>query len=354
MHSNEILFFSVFLIFVLVMLMVDLLFVSSKSHVVAFREAIVWTVIWVSFAMIFYILLRFHGTWLHGIENFQDLQHISLKYKHPIHTDGLSLDKALSLYKKNLGLEFLTGYLIEYSLSVDNVFVMILVFIAFGVKEQYYKRVLFWGILGAIVMRFIFIFVSAALIQRFSWILYVFGAFLVVTGVRMFVQRNKKEKIEPHKHPVVKFASKYFSVYPRFMEHHFFIRNKRTGKLYITPLLLVLLVIEFMDVIFAVDSVPAIFSVTKDPYIVFFSNIFAIIGLRSLFFLVMHVINYFHYLKTGLAVLLTFIGFKLLAPIFMEDGLTSLGFATQHSLYVVLGIIVVSIVLSLIFPKKES
>ena len=197
-------------------------------------------------------------------------------------------------------------------------------------------------------MRFIFIFLSSALIQQFYWVLYLFGALLIFTGIRMYISRNKEEKIEPEKHPIVKFASKYFSVYPKYLKHHFWTREN--GKFMITPLLVVLLVIEFSDVLFAVDSVPAIFSVTKDPYIVFFSNIFAILGLRSLFFLVMNMMNSFVYLKHGLSVLLTFIGVKM----FCADWLKQHGFTTAHSLYIVLLILTVSIVASLFFkPKKK-
>ncbi len=349
MNWNELIFFFIFLLIVLLMLFVDLVVISRKSHIVSFREAALWTLVWISFAIGFYFVIRLHADWLHGISSPDDLQELIRKYKHPIHIQGLDFNEALKLYEKNLALEYLTGYLIEYSLSIDNVFVMILIFMAFNVNQKYYKRVLFWGILGAIIMRFIFIFVSSALIQRFEWILYVFGAFLIMTGIRMFLSRNKEGHIEPHKHPLIRFASRHFKIFPRYVGHHFFIRRKTNNKVYLTPLFLVLLMIEFMDVIFAVDSVPAIFSVTKDPYIVFFSNVFAIIGLRSLFFLVMNVINIFHYLKTGLSVLLTFIGVKMLFHHYLEE----IGFSTLHSLYVILGIIGLSILASVLFPKKH-
>jgi tellurite resistance protein TerC len=204
--------------------------------------------------------------------------------------------------------------------------------------------------MGAIVMRFIFIFGSSAMIQRFQWILYIFGAFLVFTGIKMFLDRNKQEKaINVAKHPVVKFTSKYFRVYPRYVGNHFFIR-KKDKRLYITPLFIVLLVIEFSDVIFATDSIPAIFSVTEDPYIIFFSNIFAILGLRALFFLVLKVLTTFRYLKHGLSVLLTFIGFKLV----FNEWLKELGFTTAYSLYIILGILTISILLSLVLPDKKK
>ena len=196
-------------------------------------------------------------------------------------------------------------------------------------------------------MRFIFIFVGSALIIKFHWILYLFGAFLIYTGVMMFVDRNKDEKIDPENHAVVKFASKYFSVHPKFVGGKFFV--KIDGKKLITPLLLVLLIIEVTDLVFAVDSIPAIFSVTKDPYIVFFSNIFAILGLRSMFFLLVNVIDKFHYLKIGLAALLTFIGLKMLAGNYAEH----IGLTTLNSLIVILLILLISIGASLLFPKKK-
>jgi tellurite resistance protein TerC len=348
MNWNEIIFFTIFLAFIGLMMYIDLGVVGKNSHIISFKESISWTIVWVTISIIFYFILKLHGDWIHGIDTMERLKYITKIHDHQIKIEGLDFETAIQIYRNNLSLEYITGYLIEYALSVDNVFVMILIFLAFGVQQKYYKRVLFWGIIGAIIMRFIFIFLSAALIQEFAWILYVFGLLLIFTGVKMFITRNKEDKMETHKHPVVKFASKYFSVYPRYVKQNFFIR--KAGKTYITPLFIVLLVIEFTDVIFAVDSVPAIFSITKDPYIVFFSNIFAIIGLRSLFFLLSNVMDKFHYLKVGLAALLTFIGIKML----IHDWLKEIGFTTAHSLYVVLAILVVSVLASLAFPKKEN
>jgi len=198
------------------------------------------------------------------------------------------------------------------------------------------------------VMRFLFIFLGATLISQFHWILYLFGAFLVYTGVMMFINRNNEDEIDPENHKVVKFASKYFAVHPKFEGGKFFVKIDR--KKFITPLFLVLLIIEVTDLVFAVDSIPAIFSITKDPYIVFFSNIFAIMGLRSMFFLLVNIIDKFHYLKTGLAVLLAFIGLKMLAGDYAEK----IGLTTGMSLLIILGILVVSIGASLLFPKKKA
>jgi tellurite resistance protein TerC len=348
MNWHEIIFFGGFLIIIIGILLFDLLFIGKNSHVISFKEALFWTIVWIGLSLSFYVLLRYWGDWLHDLRTVEDIQHKIVQFRHPIRIDGLTFEQALQVYRNNLSLEFLTGYLIEKALSVDNIFVMIMIFSAFNVREMYYKRVLFWGILGALIMRFLFIFLSAALIQRFEWILYVFGFFLVFTGVKMFLARNKHETIDVQHHPMVRFSSRFFRVYPRYVGSRFFV--KLNHRILITPLFIVLLVIEFMDVIFAVDSIPAIFSITKDPYVVFFSNIFAIIGLRALFFMIIHVINKFHLLKAGLAVLLTFIGVKML----VHHWLDQIGFTTLHSLLVVLGIITVSIVGSLIFPKKEE
>ena len=258
---------------------------------------------------------------------------------------SLPFAENLSIYRNTLGMEYLTGYFIEKALSIDNIFVMILIFVSFGIDKKYYHRVLFWGILGAIVLRFIFIFLSAALITKFAWVLAVFGGILVISGIRMFFKKDD-EKIDTEHHPVVRFASKHFRVLPQGHGHDFFTRVDH--KLYITPLFVVLLVIEFSDVLFAVDSIPAIFSVTQDPFIVFFSNIFAILGLRSLFFMLSSVVDKFWLLKYGLGVLLTFIGVKMLLNTFWHIEIN-----TVVSLFVILGILVLSIVFSMLFPKKE-
>ncbi|MCF8283967.1 MAG: TerC family protein [Sphingobacteriales bacterium] len=345
--SNELLFISSFAIFIVLMLAFDLGVFNKKDHVIKYREAVIMSLIWVCFALAFYVLLTLHGEWIHGVDSMDRLREVVMLHKHNINIIPTDYLASLELYRSNLALEFITGYLIEYALSVDNIFVIVLVFTAFSVREKYYHRVLFWGILGAIIMRFLFIFLGATMIREFEWILYLFGAFLVYTGVMMFVKRNEEEKIETENHPAVKFASKLFKVFPRYVGRNFFVR--KGGVNLVTPLFIVLIVIEFTDLIFAVDSIPAIFSVTKDPYIVFFSNIFAILGLRSMFFLLVNVIHQFHYLKIGLSVLLTFIGVKMLA----HDWLHSIGFETIHSLIVIVLILALSIIASLVFPKKE-
>ncbi|GAA3967987.1 TerC family protein [Pedobacter ginsengiterrae] len=346
--SNELLFSIGFLLFIVLILALDLGLFSRKEHVVSLKQAGIMSLIMIVLAIGFYFILLTEGHQLHGITDFAHLKEIVAKHQHRIKLIPDDFDGSLAIYRQNLGLEFLTGYVIEYALSVDNIFVIVLIFTAFAVEEKYYHRVLFWGILGAIIMRFIFIFIGAALITKFAWILYVFGAFLVFTGVRMFFSKEEDDKIDPQNHPVVKWASKIFAIHPKYEGKNFFV--KINHKTFVTPLFLVLLIVEFTDLLFAVDSIPAIFAVTKDPYIVFFSNIFAIMGLRSMFFLLVNIIHKFHYLKTGLAFLLAFIGVKMLA----HDYLEKWGFTTEHSLIVILSILVISVVASLVFPKKVA
>lgn len=346
--SNELLFSLGFLLFIVLILALDLGLFSKKDHVISLKQASIMSFIMVALAIGFYFILITEGQELHGIRNFAQLKEVVVRHQHNITLVPGNFAQSIAVYKQNLGLEFLTGYVIEYALSVDNIFVIVLIFSAFAVEEKYYHRVLFWGILGAIIMRCIFIFIGAALITKFGWILYVFGAFLIFTGVKMFFSSDEDDKIDTEKHPVVRWASKIFAIHPKYEGKKFFV--KVNAKTFVTPLFLVLLIVEFTDLLFAVDSIPAIFAVTKDPYIVFFSNIFAILGLRSMFFLLVNIIHKFHYLKTGLAFLLTFIGLKML----LHNYLHFWGFTTEHSLIVILAILVISIVASIAFPKKDS
>src|SRR5512139_1025272 len=291
--------------FVLAMLALDLGVFHRKAHVVSFKESITWTVVWVALALLF------NG----GVWHFAGSQ------------------KAL---------EFFTGYLIEKSLSVDNVFVFALLFSYFAVPAQYQHKVLFWGILGALVMRAIMIALGAALITRFTWIIYVFDAFLILTGIKMVVKRE--EEIHPERNPVVRWFKQLMPVTADYREDKFFVREH--GLRMATPLFVVLLLVEFSDLIFAVDSIPAIFAVTTDPFIVYTSNVFAILGLRSLYFALAGVMDKFHYLKIGLGVVLSFVGVKMLLAhtAYKLDTLVSLG--------VVVLILVTSIVVSLLLPRK--
>ncbi len=313
------LFFTIFMIFVVVMLTLDLTVFHKKDHVVGVREAAVWTGVWVALAMGFAVLVLLFGDWM-------------------IPPADPTVD--LAAYRREMMSEYLAGYFLEESLSIDNIFVMIMIFVSFGIKKEYYHRVLFWGIFGAIVLRFIFIFALGALVTKFAWLLAVFGAILIYSGVKMF-RPQSEEHIDTAKHPVVRFASKHFPVTQESHGHDFF----HAGKM--TPLFLVLLVIEFSDIIFAVDSIPAVFSVTQNPVIVYTSNIFAIMGLRSLFFLLSDVADRFWLLHYGLGVLLCFIGVKMIG-----GELLGWHVPTLVSLAVILGILVLSILLSMIFKKR--
>ena len=296
-----------FNLFVLLMLALDLGVFHRKAHVVTFKESMVWTVVWVSLAMLFNL----------GIGHY------------------MGDAKAL---------EFFTGYVIEKSLSVDNVFVFALLFSYFAVPAQYQHKVLFWGILGALIMRAVMIALGAKLITEFAWIIYVFGVFLIATGIKMIVKRETE--IHPENNPLVKLFKRFMPVTPEYHGEKFFIRKE--GLLMATPLFVVLLLVEFTDLIFAVDSIPAIFAVTKDPFIVYTSNVFAILGLRSLYFALAGVMDKFHYLKVGLGVVLSFVGVKMLL------GHTEWKIDTHLSLGVIVMVLTASVVASLIWPKKPQ
>jgi tellurite resistance protein TerC len=296
-----------FAIFIFIMLSLDLGLFNRKAHTIRYREAAIWSGVWVTLAMIFATLVF----WYQG---------------------------------KQRGLEFLTGYLIELSLSVDNLFIFLLIFSYFRVPNRFQHRVLFWGVLGALVMRLTMIFVGATLIQRFHWIIYLFGAFLVYTGIRMFTQ--KETNIEPEQNPVVRFITRYVPIVRHYDEQKFFtnINGRRTG----TLLLLVLIIVEITDLIFAVDSIPAIFAVTTNAFIVYTSNVFAILGLRSMYFLLAGVVERFHYLKMGLAVVLTFIGGKMLAVA------AGIHIRIEFSLAFVAIVLLSSVAASFLWPKDAE
>jgi TerC family integral membrane protein len=298
-----------FNVFVLAMLALDLGVFHRKSHAVSGREALIWSAVWISLSLVFNVLIYFF--W-----------------------DRMMPD---SLYtNREAALAFFTGYLIEKSLSVDNIFVFILIFSFFAVPAAYQHRVLFWGILGALVMRGTLIAVGAVLLKEFHWIIYVFGAFLIFTGIRMALHRD--EELHPEKNPIVKFFRRFMPVTKTFEGDKFFVRH--AGRLMATPLFLILLIVESTDLVFAVDSIPAIFAVTQEPFIVYTSNVFAILGLRALYFLLANVMDKFQYLKIGLSAVLTFIGVKMVIVDFYH-------IPVGVSLAVVAGILTVSILVSL-------
>ena len=342
---TEILFLGGFVVFIAAILVLDMLVIDRKAHIVSIKEAGTWTGVWIGLALLFSVFLWFHGDMVHGIENMQDLQAVAARYAAHLKLDASDFEASLQQYRHYMTISYISGYLIEKTLSVDNLFVMMMIFTSFGVGKNEYQHVLNWGILGAIVLRFIFIFLGAAIISRFDWILLVFGALLVYSGIKMYVNRNKKEEINVEKRPLVKFLTKTGRMYPKFMGDKFFVRE--AGKWLLTPLFVTVLVIEFSDLIFAFDSIPAVFSVSLDPYVVFFSNIFAILGLRAMFFLLAAIADKFRYLKTGVCVLLVFIGVKMLIHKYFEiDAIVSLLF--------IIAVLIISIGASLIIPQKKD
>ena len=298
-----------FNVFVLAMLAIDLGVFHRKAHAVSGREALIWSVVWISLSLVFNAIIY-------------------------LYWDRMAPDSAYM--NTEAALAFLTGYLIEKSLSVDNIFVFILIFSFFAVPAAYQHRVLFWGILGALIMRGTLIAIGAALLEQFHWIIYVFGAFLIFTGIRMAA--HQEENVQPDKNPVVKFFRRFMPVTENFEKDQFFVR--RAGRLMATPLFLILLVVESTDLVFAVDSIPAIFAVTQDPFIVYTSNVFAILGLRALYFLLANVMDKFQYLKIGLSAVLVFIGVKMVIVDFYK-------IPVGVSLGVVASILTISILASL-------
>ncbi len=295
-----------FVAFVLLMLAIDLGIFSRKDHVVGFREALTWTGVWVALA------LGFNGfIWV--------------------------------TFGQQHGIEFLTGYLIEKSLSIDNIFVFVVIFAALGIPALYQHRVLYWGILTALVLRAAMILAGTAALERFHWLIYVFGAFLVVTGIKLFLQRDKEE--DPEHGWLMRAARRIIPTSPQLDGHRFFTRQN--GRRVATPLLMTLILIELSDVVFAVDSIPAIFAVTLDPFIVFTSNIFAILGLRSLFFAFAGLVDKFRYLKVGLAMVLVFVGIKMsIVELYKMPALLSLA--------IIVTVLVGSVVASLLVSVPAS
>jgi tellurite resistance protein TerC len=296
-----------FHVLVFSMLALDLGVFNRKTHKIPLKEALISAAVWIVLAIGFNVFIFFE-------------------------------------MGKTKALEFFTGYVIEYSLSIDNIFVFILIFTYFGVKDQYQHKVLFWGIIGALVLRGIFIFAGVALINRFHWIVIIFGAFLVFTGIRMLF--SKETEIDPDRNPVVRFFKKILPVTKTTHGDRLFI--KENHRLHATPLFLVLVVIEMSDLIFAVDSIPAILAISKDRFIVYTSNIFAILGLRSLYFAIAGIMDYFRFLKIGLAFVLSFVGFKMLAAFF------HLEIPIVISLAIIVSILLISVLASVIIKEKKE
>jgi tellurite resistance protein TerC len=302
--SHTIVVWTVFNVFVLALLALDLGVFHRKAHVVSLKEALVWSVIWIVVALLFNVLVYF---W-RGSQS---------------------------------ATEFLVGYLIERSLSIDNLFVFVLIFSYFRVPDQYQHKVLFWGIIGALIMRAIFIATGVALIHRFHWIIYVFGAFLIITGIRVAIEKGKEIHLE--KNPVLRIFKRFMPLVRHFHGDKFFVRLD--GRFFATPLFVVLLIVETTDVIFAMDSIPAILAITYDPFIVYSSNVFAILGLRALYFALAGIMRIFRYIHYGIAAILVFVGAKMvLADIYKIPVGVALG--------VIAVILTVSVLASIIRPKR--
>jgi len=304
--SESFILWTAFNLFVLAMLALDLGVFHRKAHTVGVREALIWTGIWITLAMLFNLFIYYY-------------------------------------FDKETAVEFFTGYVIEKSLSIDNIFVMIMIFSYFKVPALYQHKVLFWGILGALVMRVGFILTGIELIHKFHWLIYIFGGFLVVTGIRMFTAGEIK--LEPEKNPLVKLARKIFPFTEKFEGDKFFVRVE--SKLWATPLFLVVILIEATDLIFAVDSIPAILAISDDSFIVYTSNVFAILGLRSLYFALAGAEKYFQYLKYGLSAILIFVGIKMCIVDFYK-------IPVDLSLIVIAFILVIVMIASVAMKKPES
>jgi len=337
----------IFLVFIIAVLMVDLVFVGRKVHVISTKEALIWSIIWISLGIGFYLVLYHFGHILHGIDSIDKLKEVANQYNPYLEFKSTVFEEMLLEYKRSQAINYISGYFIEKTLSVDNIFVMLIILQGFSVPLKDYKMVLFWGILGAIILRFIFIFAGVVIIQKFEWVLLLFGAFLLFQGFKILFEKEKAPK-DPKDSWLVKYLSRHINLHTNYDYDKFWFRKH--GKLFFTPLFIVLIMIEFSDLVFAFDSIPAIFAVSRDPFIVFFSNIFAILGLRSLFFLVANLVNKFRFLKPGVALLLVFVGAKLL----FHGKLKSWGFQPEYSLYIIAFIMVASIVLSMIFTKQEE
>lgn len=344
-----------FIGFVLVMLALDLGVFHRKSHAVSFKESLVWTAVWVTLALSFSVIVYF-------------------AYEYQWSGLGMRVDAVDGLVNngKLAATKYLTGYVVEESLSMDNIFVIAMIIGSLKVPARYQHRVLFWGILGALVMRGTMIGVGAALVHHFHWILYVFGVFLLLTAIKMLVMKEKEE--HPENSLIIRWIRKFFPVTREYHGQHFFVKAGAAtsheaaepgapmvvdpiveaapkGKWLITPLAVALILIEFTDLIFAVDSIPAIFAITADPFLVFTSNVFAILGLRSLYFALAGMLDKFHHLKPALALVLMVVGVKMLAAKWLKVWLgDSFNFTV---LGLIAGILVTGVVSSLVFAKKE-
>jgi tellurite resistance protein TerC len=321
MVSEEVVPFILFTALIVTLLLLDLVVLQRRSHSIGMKEASLLSVMWIALAMCFnvFIYFMYHHQWF-----------------------GAGTFGGMHLSGSDAALQFLAGYLVEESLSVDNIFVFVVIFTYFGVPAKYQHKVLFWGILGAIIMRFAFIVTGSVLIARFEWILYIFGVILVVSGWKMMTQGEME--VHPEKNFFIRLVRKWFPVSEGYEPPRFFLRKE--GKLWVTPLFIVLITVETTDVVFAVDSIPAVFGITRDPFIVYSSNMFAILGLRSIYFVLAGMMKSFHYLKYGLSLILIFIGVKMLIADFFHIPIVA-------SLVVLASILAISVTASIVRNRRQ-
>jgi tellurite resistance protein TerC len=330
-------FYGLFLLFVCLVLALDLGVFHREAHEVGFKEALGWSVFWVGLAVLFGIGFYVYAAWKFP----QDPRVLAYLADPAVAAAGITAE---GLARQSV-LEYFTGFLVEKSLAVDNIFVFIVVFNYFGIPAKYQHRVLFYGILGALVFRTIFIALGSILMD-YHWVVVFFGVFLIATGIKILFAPEKP--LDPEKNPLIKILRRFLRVTPRIEDDRFFL--KKDGLLYATPLFICLVFIEISDIVFAVDSVPAIFALTREPLIVFTSNIFAILGLRAMFFLLAGVMDKFHYLKYGLGIVLVFVGLKMVWLNHAFGG----KFPVTWSLGLIAGVLTVSVVASLVFPPRKQ
>lgn len=336
-----------FLIVILGALFLDLGFLGGESNSKpSLKSSSLRSASWFGLGLFSVLGVYYFSPQLHSIHDFSGLQkYISIHGNSFTITNNLA--ESIHNFRVASATAYLSGFLLEYALSIDNLFVMLLVFKSFKINEIHERKILIWGVLGAMILRFIFVYLGSAAIQQFHWVLYLFGAFLMFSGIKMLIQKEDEE-LDTENHFVVKWVKKIIPVTKASNESgHFFV--KENGNWQATILFVVLVIIELTDVVFAVDSVPAVFGVTTDPYLVFFSNIFALLGLRSLYFLIGYGIDKFYALKYGLSIILVYIGLKML----LEDYFHKLGFSHFHNLIIIVGILSTSIFFSILRPKDH-
>jgi tellurite resistance protein TerC len=346
-YMTQLIFLGAFFVVLMLGMLWDLGVFSKTTHdEVTAKQALKHTAGWFSVGLAMTLFIYWFHANLQNIHGIADLHRYQTDYKVQLDLSG-GFERGLEDFSKTSAISYLSGFLLEYALSIDNLFVILLIFQSFKMNGENQKRILIWGVIGAVILRFLFIYLGSEIVSKFEWVMYLFGAFLVYSGFKM-LRSGEDETMETDNHVVVRYAKKWFRVAENNpAETRFFIRDK--GQLYLTIPFLVLIIVDITDVVFAVDSVPAVFGVTRDPYLVFFSNIFAVMGLRSLYFLLGAGMDKFYSLKYGLSMILVYIGLKML----LEKYAHMYGFNEIHNLLVIISILALSIFWSIWFPKSN-